>query len=972
MEDPAVQLADALRDRYTIERELGRGGMATVYLARDVKHGRSVALKVLHPELAASLSCERFRREVLFAARLQHPHILTVLDSGETAGRLWFTMSFVEGESLRDRVKRERQLPVADALLITHQVASALDFAHRHGIIHRDIKPENILLIGDDALVADFGIARALAEGAGTITTTTITSPGSAVGTAAYMSPEQASAETFLDGRTDVYALACVLFEMLAGETPFTGPTIQAVIAKRFLGDVPSVRKLRPAVSEGIDAAIMRALAPVRADRFRTPCDFYDALAAAYKGTTEPVRQSPNGTSTGSGSEGTGQVASRPNISSGPNSAIITSVAAGTDTGSHNATGSDKPAESPPLPAATAVGVPLDVSAVGSSGVSSAPAAHAAARSRPSRRWTRQSRVATAAAVTGVVVLLAAGWSRILRLARADILPASAVASDPRRIAVLPFDNVGDSSDAYFAQGVSDALRGKLTSLPGLQVTARTSSVQYRGTAKTPAQIGKELGVDYLAMGTVRWERGGDGTESRVQVSPELVQVSSNAAKWQQPFDAPVADVFKMQGDIAGQLAQALNVSLDARDVAKLAQRPTTSLTAYDAYLKGQEASDGLGVSDPLTLKRAIAFYEDAVSLDPNFGLAWSQLSRAQSIVYLNSTHTAAQARLARIAAERALALSPNGAVGHLALGNYYLALGENALALGEFQFGSRAAPLNVELLSQTGRAEFSLGRYDSALGHLQQARAVDPRAVATARGLARLLLWMRRYPAALEVNNSGLALAPGNIALLENKVMICLARGDLAGARAVINLAPESLDRAELGAWMYDLVWVLDPQQQKAVLTLSPAAYDNDVGKWALTVAQIYTLHGETGRATAYADSAAVAYATQLRSAPDDAQRHALRGVALGLAGHSAEAIREAQATTALLPPSRDAYVGAYTQHQVVRTYILAGQPEKALDMLQPLLRMPYFVSPAWLRIDPNFAPLRRNPRFRKLLARS
>lgn len=288
MEDPAVQLADALRDRYTIERELGRGGMATVYLARDVKHDRSVALKVLHLELAASLSCERFRREVLFAARLQHPHILTVLDSGETVGRLWFTMSFVEGESLRDRLKREKQLPVADALLITHHVASALDFAHRHGIIHRDIKPENIMLIGDDALVADFGIARALAKGAGAVTTNTITAPGSAVGTAAYMSPEQASAEAFLDGRTDVYALACVLFEMLAGEPPFTGPTVQAMIAKRFLGDVPSVRRLRPTLREGIDAAITRALAPVRADRFRTPRDFYEALEAAYKGT--PIR----------------------------------------------------------------------------------------------------------------------------------------------------------------------------------------------------------------------------------------------------------------------------------------------------------------------------------------------------------------------------------------------------------------------------------------------------------------------------------------------------------------------------------------------------------------------------------------------------------------------------------------------------------------------------------------------------------
>lgn len=966
MEDPAVQLADALRDRYTIERELGRGGMATVYLARDVKHGRSVALKVLHPELAASLSCERFRREVLFAARLQHPHILTVLDSGETAGRLWFTMSFVEGESLRDRIKREKQLPIADALLITHHVASALDFAHRHGIIHRDIKPENILLIGDDALVADFGIARALAEGAGAITTNTITSPGSAVGTAAYMSPEQASAETFLDGRTDVYALGCVLFEMLAGEPPFTGPTIQAVIAKRFLGDVPSVRKLRPAVSEGMDVAIMRALAPVRADRFRTPCDFYDALAAAYKGTTEPVRQAPNATSGDGSSGGTGHIANRPNVSSGPNSAIITSVAAGTGPYTKGAAAPEQPAEGVRVDPGAAAAVPT--------GVSTAPPAHTEATGRRSRRWTSQNRIGTAAAVSGVVVLLAAGWGRILQLARADIVPASAAASDPRRIAVLPFDNVGDSSDAYFAQGVSDALRGKLTSLPGLQVTARASSVQYAGTGKTPQQIGRELGVDYLVMGTVRWERG-DGAESRVQVSPELVQVSNAAARWQQPFDAALTDVFQVQGEIAGRVADALDVTLGPAERARLAQRPTTSIAAYDAYLKGQDVSNALGVTDPPTLRRAISYYQDAVALDPNFALAWSQLARAQSIVYLNGTPTVAQARTARTAAERALALAPNGAAGHMALGTYYLALGQNTQALSEFQLGSRAAPANAELLSLTGRAEESLGRDSAALAHLQQAQTLDPRSVATARGLARLLLWLRRYPAALDATNRGLALAPNNLALFENKVMVYLARGDLAGARGVVASAPKSVDRVELAGYLanyWDLCWVLNDEQQRIVLTLSRAAFDGDVGQWAITMAQIYRQRGDSARAKAYADSAAVAYEQELRAAPNDGQHRALYGLALAFAGHGSEGMREGQRAMTLLPPSRDAYVGAYTQHQVARIYLAAGQPDRALDLLEPLLSMPYYLSPGWLRIDPTFASLRGNPRFRKLLTRS
>ena len=270
----ASKLADALRDRYVIERELGRGGMATVYLARDLKHGRYVALKILHPELAASLGPERFQREIETVARLQHPNILTVHDSGKAAEQLWFTMPFVDGESLRDRLRREQQLPVETALRIVTDAARALQYAHEHGVIHRDIKPENLLLTKDGStLVADFGIARPLSAGDERLTGT-----GISVGTPAYMSPEQAAGDRTLDARTDLYALGAVLYEMLAGEPPFTGPTAQAVIAKRFSGEIPSVRRLRPSVPEGLERAMMKALAMVPADRFETIAQFAATL----------------------------------------------------------------------------------------------------------------------------------------------------------------------------------------------------------------------------------------------------------------------------------------------------------------------------------------------------------------------------------------------------------------------------------------------------------------------------------------------------------------------------------------------------------------------------------------------------------------------------------------------------------------------------------------------------------------------
>ena len=276
-------------DRYVLGRELGRGGMAIVYLAHDLKHDRSVALKVLHADLAASLGPDRFLREIRITARLDHPHILPVLDSGEVAGQLWYTMPYVDGESLRHRLRREGQLPIDEAIRLAREAADALDYAHRHGVVHRDIKPENILLSDGHARVADFGVARALeAAGGGQLTQT-----GMAVGTPVYMSPEQATAG-HVDARTDQYSLACVLYELLTGEAPYTGATPQAVIAKRMLEPVPRVRTLRDSVPAAIEVVLMRALAKIPADRFPSTGEFARALESAGRTEQDSVVALPN------------------------------------------------------------------------------------------------------------------------------------------------------------------------------------------------------------------------------------------------------------------------------------------------------------------------------------------------------------------------------------------------------------------------------------------------------------------------------------------------------------------------------------------------------------------------------------------------------------------------------------------------------------------------------------------------------
>jgi len=284
----ARRVQAALEERYRLERELGRGGMAQVWLARDLRHDRAVALKILHPELAAALGAERFLREIRLTARLQHTNILPVLDSGATtlpdgAHVLWYTMPRVEGETLRARLAREHQLPVDEAVAITREIADALEAAHRQGVVHRDVKPENVLLGAGHALLADFGIAKPLLDEDGALTST-----GLALGTPAYMSPEQAAGDPAVDGRADVYALGCVLYEMLVGEPPFTGPTAQIIAARRLVDPVPSVRRLRETVPPSIEAAIRRALAKVPADRFPGAAGFADALRLPPDGFKAP------------------------------------------------------------------------------------------------------------------------------------------------------------------------------------------------------------------------------------------------------------------------------------------------------------------------------------------------------------------------------------------------------------------------------------------------------------------------------------------------------------------------------------------------------------------------------------------------------------------------------------------------------------------------------------------------------------
>jgi len=621
------QLKAALADRYTIERELGEGGMATVYLARDLRHSRQVALKVLKPELAAVLGAQRFLKEIQVTANLQHPHILPLYDSGSANGALFYVMPLVQGESLRERVTREKQLPVDETLTIIRQVAAALDFAHRHGIIHRDIKPENILLHEGEAMLSDFGIAIALVEAGGE----RLTATGLSIGTLQYMSPEQATGERELDARSDVYALAAVTYEMLAGEPPVTGPTARAMLAKLITERPMSLRAVRDGVSAPLDDAVMRALAKSPMDRFSSAREFADALTAQ--------------------------------------------------------------------PAAATF--------------------DRAVKREPATKRSRRTRVVALGIVGLVAVAAVYAFAKYGPSSSADGNGAPVI----RSIAVLPLDNYsGDSTQDYFAEGITDELTSALATISQLRVTSRGSAMQFRGKNRpsTP-EIAKTLKVDAVVEGSVA--RSGN----KVRITAQLIDARADKHLWAKSFEGSSSDVLALQGELATAIAREINVRLTVREQTRLAAAPSVNPEAHDAYLRGRYF---LARPSDENLQKGIAQFEEAVRLSPSYAAAYSGLSDVYLWAGYNEGFiTASEARpKAKAAAEKAVQLDSLSAEAHTSLAVFKLFY-EFDWAGCEREF-LRAMALNPSYAFAPDQFALALaftGRFEESQAQSKRAAELDP-----------------------------------------------------------------------------------------------------------------------------------------------------------------------------------------------------------------------------------------------------
>jgi len=885
MTDAIGPLRAAVAGHYEIQREIGQGAFATVYLARDLRHDRSVAFKVLNADPDSETGELRFLREIRLLAKLQHPNILPLIDSGHVEAMLYYVMPYVTGESLRQRMQREKQLPFETAIAIAHDSADALAYAHDQGIIHRDIKPENILLSAGHPIIADFGVARAIdIAGVRQLTRTGLGSPG----TPAYMSPEQIMGEKDVDRRTDIYSLGCVLYEMLTGKAPFSG---KEGFVKRFTELAPLTSSMRKNLPEAVDSIIAKALARDPDDRYSSAQDFATALAG--------VQQQP----------------------------------------------------SPPPPTfGQRVGT---------------------AREKSSRRQ-RAEKLGVIAGIVLTTVLALLASSSVYRRSLRGQAGSQLENADSPSLAVLPFENLGSSDDAYFAEGTTDEISSRLGSLAGLRVIGRQSAKSYANTTKSPAQIARELGVVYLLTGTVRWDRSSAG-RNLVKISPQLVRASDGAQVWSEPYQDEVKGVFDIQGKVAERVAEALSIKLSQSDKQTLTSSPTSDPDAYDYFLRGKKLGwDSFRASDFL---RGVALLERAVQLDRRFALAYASLGIAHLNVYwFHGDNSQAHLQAAKAAIDTALAIDPKLAAGYFAKANYYYrGKLDYKKALEALEVVESLSPNDPEALDLKGVIERRQNRWADAISDAQRASRLDPRNTAFLLNLCYTLEVTRNYDAAEKECARVVVIAPDKWLGYSLLYYVPLAKsGDVNASLAILRSAQTLVDPAEFRDGLVNVSWpayldagLLREMQASDVPAEQQNRLDYFFSRLNLSVYTKDTL--ARGR---YADSILALVPRVVRGNILESDLHAYLSLAYAAKGDARRSLAQGRESMRKTPFTADALRAVVNLETIARSEVLAGAHDEALSHLAQLLARPSLISVDQLRVDPWFEPLRHDPRFRQLVA--
>jgi serine/threonine-protein kinase len=860
--------------------------MSRVFLAEEVSLGRKVVIKVLPPDLAATVNVERFQREIQLAARLQHPHIVPVHAAGISEGLPYYTMPFIEGESLRARLARAGELPVQDAARILRDVLSALSYAHEHGVVHRDIKPDNVLLTGNHAVVADFGVAKALS--ASTNPGSSLTSLGVALGTPAYMAPEQAAADPTTDHRADLYGVGAMAYEMLTGQQVFSARSPQAMFAAHMTERPEPIAVRRPSVPRELSSLIMRSLEKRAADRPQSAAEMLAQLEAAV---------TPSGATT-------------------PHAAIA-----------------------------------------------------------PAKSDRRGMFMAMAAAV---VLALLASSTAYWRGHRGSETNAAAATDSAPSLAVLPFDNLGSKDDEYFAEGMTDEISSKLGTLVGLTVIGRQSAKAYANTTKPAQQIGKELGATYLLTGTVRWDRSRPG-HKLVKITPVLQRASTGAQVWSEPYQGEATGVFDIQAKVAESVAQAMRVRLSGTEKEALASRPTNNAEAYDYYLRGISVAGGI-VSSATAYLRGSALFQRAVELDPHFAVAYAWIGISELNAYWFRDNNPRRLEIAKTAIDKALSLDPKSATGHLALANYYYrGLLDYRRALEALESAQKLAPNDPDPWNLRGLVHRRQGKYDDALADMTRSTQLDPRNARFVEAVCETQMLTRRYEDAEKTCGRLIELDPGRLSgyFYVSRVLM-LRSGDVKRAVAVLKEAQLRVDpgefREQVMADDNRKFWpaITDPGLLKRIETGGAASSMEGKPGYLASRLMLALYTKDSQLASTLADSVIVVVPPSLNGTFFDSELHADLALGYAVAGDRQRSMAEAKLSMAKTPVSVDALRAARNLEVIARSQVVAGAYDEAVATLEQVLSIPSDLSAAELRLDPWFEPLRKNPRFQKLVAGS
>ena len=888
-------LVGKLIGHYRIESLVGVGGMGEVYLARDERLGRKAALKLLPDSLTTDeTQLSRFKNEARTASSLNHPNILTVYEIGAEGNRQFIATEFIEGITLRVSIGRGRINPHT-ALEIAVQVASALAAAHEAGVVHRDIKPENIMLRPDGYVkVLDFGIAKLseqrLASHDHTVETTAPlqTRPGLVLGTARYMSPEQARGQK-VDVRTDIWSLGVVFYEMVGGIPPFRGDTPSDCITSILTAEPPPLSGILTDVPLKLESILQKALRKNSDERYHTIKEMLADLRLLKE----------------------------------------------------------------------------ELEADSSLPQTKAPAESIVSKIKHHKR--------------GMLFTLAGAL-----LAAAVVYSFYFVAPAPlpneKSIAVLPFENLSEEkSNAYFADGIQDEILTRLSKIADLKVISRTSTQRYKNTSQKVSEIANQLGVANLLEGSVQ------KTNDQVRVNVQLIRAASDSHLWAETFDRRVTDIFSVESEVAKTIADRLRAKLTGQEEQVIAARPTDNPEAYDAYLRGLAYTLKTGNSPANTLA-AQKYLKEAVRLDSKFALAWALLSYVDALGYLTLTlqPTVALREETGQAAETALTLQPNLGEAIMARGYYYYAcLKDYDAAVRSFEQARQFLPNSSQIPESLAYVARRQGQWDRSESYFNEAERLDPRNVSLLTQHAQSYMIVRRFSEALRKFDQVLDVIPGDLDTLAQQAGIAQAQGDLQRAAALLApLHPPADDTGALEIQVYQAILERRPVQMisqlKEILSKPDPALGYNNGELRFWLGWAQEIAGDHSAAQESFRQARGELEPFLKEQPDN---YVLIGdlvlVNMGL-GDKAAALDLSEQAMRVLPLEKDVVDGPAPIEIFARVAAQVGERDRAIAALEKLLSIPSEgalasrvpLTPALLRLDPMFDPLRNDPRFQKLAA--